>query len=352
MRTVKAAVLAVVTAAAVPAMAVVDGYKIYDEANEVLIHEFNGSIIAGDEIVVPPGGSTDSLTVEWLDENGQPINPATLPSPQFELEVQIYDTGIVTSTSLGQFVFRLNAVVEDFTFIRLCIKNNAVCEFTGLDVECHVEEEHFEADGVIVRRDGQPVVHIWQGTVTGSIDVWLGQTTVPLEVSFLDVDSLESVPAGDPDFSMQLENDTPAIASIAAAGEWSFRATGEQTGSGTIRICLHHIDHCDFTTPDIPVNVQTATPVGATPLPALSLRAVPNPFAGSTHLELTMEREEPVRVAVYDVTGRLVRTLHDGQKTAGVHSFELDGHGLTSGVYFVRAATGLGTSVQKIVLAR
>jgi hypothetical protein len=349
---VRAVVVAAITAAAVPAMAVVDGYKIYNEANEVLIHEFNGSIVEGDEIVVPPGGSTEALTVEWLDENDQPINPATLPSPQYSLEVQIDDTGIVTSTPLGQFVFRLNAVVEDFTFIRLCLKNNAVCQFTGQDVECHVESPHFEADGAVFRQNGQVVVHIWQGVVTGSIDVWLGQTTVPLDVSFFDADSVESVPSDNPDFSLQLENDTPAIASITPAGDWSFRSTGKQTGSGTMRICLHHVDHCDFTTPNIPVHVQIATPVGDTPLPALSLRAVPNPFAGSTRLELTMEREAPVRVAVYDVAGRLVRTLHDGRKAAGVHSFALDGQGLTSGVYFVRAVTGLGTSVQKIVLAR
>ncbi len=336
---------------ALPATAVVGGYKITNESSELLIHELNGVLVFGTEIVVPPGGSTEALTVQWLDNTGAPINPASLPFPAYTLHVNIADTGVVTSTLLGQFVFRLNAVSESMTTTSLCLSHNGVCEFNGLAIETHVEEEHFEADGLVIRKNGVVIVHQWQGVLTGSIEVLNGASTDSLDVAFLDPDSLEGDLDDDPDFSMQIENDTPSIATMTALAKFSFRANGLQLGNGIIRLCLHHIDHCDFTSLDIPVEVLTATAVRPA-TPDLALRAFPNPFAGSTRLELSLGAEESVRIDVYDVAGRLVQTVHDGRKDAGVHSFALDSRGLASGVYFVKASTPSITNVRKIVIAR
>ena len=59
-----------------------------------------------------------------------------------------------------------------------------------------------------------------------------------------------------------------------------------------------------------------------------------------------------VRLAVYDLLGREVAVLADGQKTPGVYSVSFNADGLSSGVYFCRL-TGEGFyDVKKMVVLR
>jgi hypothetical protein len=61
----------------------------------------------------------------------------------------------------------------------------------------------------------------------------------------------------------------------------------------------------------------------------------PNPFNPSTTLRYYLEVEGPVRLQIYDVQGRLVRTLVDGvQAEAQWHRVVFDATGLSSGVYY------------------
>ena len=53
---------------------------------------------------------------------------------------------------------------------------------------------------------------------------------------------------------------------------------------------------------------------GGAPLGA----AYPNPFAGATTLELSLAKSGPVSVTVFDLRGRQVHRLVDGEVTAGV----------------------------------
>jgi flagellar hook assembly protein FlgD len=67
----------------------------------------------------------------------------------------------------------------------------------------------------------------------------------------------------------------------------------------------------------------------------------PNPFRGSTSLRLAMARDGKANVAIYDVVGRRVRTLVDGQKPAGEWTLVWDGRddggrAVPSGLYLVR----------------
>ncbi|MBZ0171691.1 MAG: hypothetical protein K8E66_04860, partial [Phycisphaerales bacterium] len=50
----------------------------------------------------------------------------------------------------------------------------------------------------------------------------------------------------------------------------------------------------------------------------------PNPFRASTGITLTTTRPGPVRVEVFDVRGRRVRTLVDGEVGAGAHTYTWD----------------------------
>lgn len=78
---------------------------------------------------------------------------------------------------------------------------------------------------------------------------------------------------------------------------------------------------------------QIDTATGARPVLA---DITPNPFNPMTTVAFELPKAGPVTLAVYDIKGRLVRTLVEGQREAGRHEVTLDGRGLPSGIYMVR----------------
>ena len=82
-----------------------------------------------------------------------------------------------------------------------------------------------------------------------------------------------------------------------------------------------------------------------------------NPFRDEAVLALMMPRGGRALVQVYDVTGRLIRTLVADELPAGTHRMAWDGrddHGrpCASGVYLSRASCGDDTDIRKLVLLR
>jgi lysyl endopeptidase len=81
-------------------------------------------------------------------------------------------------------------------------------------------------------------------------------------------------------------------------------------------------------------------------LPARSglLANVPNPFNPKTEVRFTLSAEAQVELAVFDVVGRRIATLHQGGLVAGEHSetwngTDSDGRQVSSGIYFARLVT-------------
>ncbi len=91
--------------------------------------------------------------------------------------------------------------------------------------------------------------------------------------------------------------------------------------------------------------------------PAFITRSHPNPFAATTEVEFILENPGPAAVTVYDVRGRRVATLAEGEHGAGIHTVSWDGidasgNALPSGMYFVRLEAAGLSSVRKVVLAK
>ncbi len=85
----------------------------------------------------------------------------------------------------------------------------------------------------------------------------------------------------------------------------------------------------------------------------LSLLAYPNPFNSVTTLSVTLPQATELRVHVFDVRGRLVATLADGDRfSSGKHQVSLDGRNLASGTYFLRASAGEWSASQRILLLK
>jgi len=99
-------------------------------------------------------------------------------------------------------------------------------------------------------------------------------------------------------------------------------------------------------------------PSAAAPPRALALGpTVPNPSRGSTSISYSLPSTGPVRIRVFDVTGRMVALLRQDAEPAGVHTVvwngrDSRGRDAGSGIYFVKLDSEGQSRVRKIALTR
>ncbi|HMB69440.1 MAG TPA: FlgD immunoglobulin-like domain containing protein, partial [bacterium] len=141
-------------------------------------------------------------------------------------------------------------------------------------------------------------------------------------------------------FNFRFDADAPPVASQAMAG--IFRPG---TGSSLL-----------MPTQSPAFGSVSSPSVGATG-GSFGLAAEPNPFRGTTRVAFQLERERSVRVSVLDVTGRAVRTLHDGRAPAGRSVIAWDGRDAAgnrtaAGIYFFRLESETESRTLKGTLLR
>jgi hypothetical protein len=118
------------------------------------------------------------------------------------------------------------------------------------------------------------------------------------------------------------------------------------------------VDHPEFVSAIYDSTNVTAVDPVALPGHAMLQWAMPNPFQGRTVLAYDLPREGRVSLRIYDVSGRLVRTLVSGAvQGAGHHSVEWDGSDVAgtstgAGLYFGRLEAGGESDVRRLVRVR
>jgi hypothetical protein len=85
--------------------------------------------------------------------------------------------------------------------------------------------------------------------------------------------------------------------------------------------------------------------------------ADPNPFMGHTTLSYELPTRETVSLQVFDLSGRVVRTLASGTQAAGSYQLEWDGlddsaRPMPAGVYLTRLRAGTQVASGKVILTR
>ena len=87
----------------------------------------------------------------------------------------------------------------------------------------------------------------------------------------------------------------------------------------------------------------------------LAVSAQPNPFTPNTRLQLSIPPGvTKASLEIYDTTGRVVRTLHQGAITPGILNFDWDGlnsaqQPVPAGTYYCRANAGEQTVTTKLI---
>jgi hypothetical protein len=80
--------------------------------------------------------------------------------------------------------------------------------------------------------------------------------------------------------------------------------------------------------------------------------AYPNPFNPSTNMRFELPTGQRVDIGLYDVLGRRLSTLLSGYRSAGQHTFTINGRNLATGMYFVRLSAESTSMVQRIMLIK
>jgi hypothetical protein len=98
---------------------------------------------------------------------------------------------------------------------------------------------------------------------------------------------------------------------------------------------------------------DTATPQAAT----LDVSVFPNPFNPSTTISMSLGQAGRAHAALYDVAGRRVRVLADGDFAAGTHALRWDGtdgegRSMASGIYYLNVRTAGTARMERLVLLK
>jgi hypothetical protein len=90
---------------------------------------------------------------------------------------------------------------------------------------------------------------------------------------------------------------------------------------------------------------------------AVTATAYPNPLNPETKLEFRTSQDGLVKVQVYDIQGRLVKTLQNGPLAAGYNSVRWDGttatgNKVSSGVYYFKVSAVEGETVVRVTVLK
>ena len=138
---------------------------------------------------------------------------------------------------------------------------------------------------------------------------------------------------------------------LSIAGDWTLTVSDNASGdTGMLRSWCLRITH----------DVMTPSPdpeEGAAPAAFCAYNNFPNPFNPLTSIKFDLPRAGAVSLRIYDVAGRLVRTLIDQELPAATHTVNWDGtdhagRRQASGVYYYRLSTVEETATRKMMLVK
>lgn len=78
----------------------------------------------------------------------------------------------------------------------------------------------------------------------------------------------------------------------------------------------------------------------------------PNPFNPVTKIRFDLPKSSTVRILLYDITGKVVMNLVDGELQAGSYETTLDASSMSSGLYFYRMETPDYSNTKRLMLIK
>lgn len=83
-----------------------------------------------------------------------------------------------------------------------------------------------------------------------------------------------------------------------------------------------------------------------------TLTISPNPFNPTTKINYTIPTTSNIRLTLYNSNGKFIKTIFSGNRSVGTYTTELDGAGISSGLYIVSLQTEERIIQRKVLLIR
>jgi hypothetical protein len=209
----------------------------------------------------------------------------------------------------------------------------------------------------VIGQDGKPTGVRLVGTDVPNVDFnsngRIDAGTVDVDINYIDPDEPPSPHDGHTDY-----NDWRNI-KLDFRGSPSFPAGVHHLaclGSGAPELSSSLIQQLAAVVPENPANIAVLEPARQAAPPAGS-GAGPQRTDDLTRVRFTLPEAGPVRVRVFDASGRLVRTLFDDVQGAGPLEMDWDGRDsrgaqVGTGLYFARIEDAQGRRTTRIIVRR
>ena len=83
-----------------------------------------------------------------------------------------------------------------------------------------------------------------------------------------------------------------------------------------------------------------------------SLSIYPNPISNSATIAFFLLEAETVKLQLFDITGKLIQVVADGNYIEGDNEFAWDASRVTAGFYYMRIEAGGYTEMEKISVVK
>jgi hypothetical protein len=83
-----------------------------------------------------------------------------------------------------------------------------------------------------------------------------------------------------------------------------------------------------------------------------SISAAPNPFNAVTKITVAISKTSMVNIAVFDMNGKKVITLHNGSLDAGKYTVDWSAGNIETGIYFIKLTTDTVTCTAKAMFVK
>ncbi len=85
----------------------------------------------------------------------------------------------------------------------------------------------------------------------------------------------------------------------------------------------------------------------------ISLEVFPNPSLGNTVIKYGVPEKADISLGLYDISGRIVKTLYSGTQEKGEHKVNVGAyHNTPTGIYFIRLDTGDYKATRKLTILK
>jgi len=130
----------------------------------------------------------------------------------------------------------------------------------------------------------------------------------------------------------------------------------DSTGGGTSTWRVERVSNPSQRSADVTFGA-TSFPIGITNISSVAKefslsQNYPNPFNPNTKINFSIPKGDYVSLRVFDMLGREVAVLVNGQLTAGEYQADFSAKGLSSGMYYYSLRSGDYVDVKKMVLVK